>query len=144
MSDEYAQYQGKKVILVRNEKGKTEAEEIEGTVEATNPMGVLIKPKGKSQLTLIEIDEIEQISFVETKPKELVAKVLKPVEFGQARNHLLERHGITLAQVNDLTEVEAFEIHAKLDHADANLGHVHEDKSETPLAAAVETEAASV
>jgi len=137
MAADYSQFQGKKVVIVRNEPGKAEAEEIEGTVEASNEMGVLIKPKGKSQLLLIEVAEIDHIDFVESKLKELTRKVLKPVEFGQARNHLLERHAYSLASVNKLTEKEAFEFHATIDHEGDDLGHTHEDKDATERAQAV-------
>lgn len=145
MTVDYSKYQGKKVLLVRNEAGKTDSEELEGSIEATNALGVVLKPKGKSQLILIEASEIERIDFMDEKPKDLVRKTLKLVEFSQARNHLLERHGYTMKQIGELTEKEAFEFHVTLNHVELDLGHDHSDKKETERGQAVKAaETASV
>lgn len=142
MSD-FSKYEGKKVKLVRNETGKDEATEIEGTVQSGNELGILIRPKGKTQFELIPAAEIESVDFVEDKAKELSRKTLKIVEFGAARAHLLERHAYTLSDVNKLTELEAYDLHNLLDHEAEDLGHVHGDKDATERAAAVTAEAVS-
>lgn len=127
MSD-FDKFVDKKVTFVRNEAGKTEAEECEGTVIAVNGGIVMFKPKGKTTPTLVPEGEIENMSLAEDKAKTLARKVLKPVELGQARNHLLERHGFTLKQVNDLTEQQAYDTHLQIDHVAADLGHEHGEK----------------
>lgn len=140
---ELSQYEGKKVVLVQNQGEGKDAIELEGTAEKANALGVLLKPKGKVKLELIELDTIEDIRLAPDTSANLKAKKLKVVKLGQARSHLLERHGYTLAQVNELTEDAAYELHAGLNHVELDLGHVHEDKAETPAAQAVaEAEAA--
>ena len=143
MATDYSKFEGKKVSLVRNEVGKETATEIEGKVESANALGVLIRPKGKTQFELIPAAEIEQISFVEDKPKDISVKTLKIIEFGQARAHLLERHSYTLTDVNKLTELEGYDLHNLIDHVADDLGHIHGDKDATARAAAVTAEAPS-
>jgi hypothetical protein len=138
MATDFKQYENKKVKLVRNEPGKTEAEEIEGTVLAAQPEMLMVKPKGKTQATLIPTGEIAEIDFASESAKAIARKTLKPVEYGQARSHLLERHGFKLARVNKLSEKEAFELHKEIDHEKEDLGHVHGDKNATERAEAVE------
>lgn len=131
------QYQGKKIVLVRNEPGKTDAVELEGTATIANEMGILLKPKGKTSLELIDLDQIESVEFVVEKDKPLSRKTLKVVEYGAAKNHLLERHGFTLARVNELSEKDALKLHNSIDHEADDLGHVHGDKNATARAEAV-------
>jgi hypothetical protein len=128
MGSNFEQFIDKKVTFVRNEAGKTEAEEVEGTVVAVNGGIVMLKPKGKTTPTLIPEGEIENMDFAADKAKSLTRKTLKVVEYGQARAHLLERHGAKLALVNKLSEKEAFEQHKEIDHENEDLGHVHGDK----------------
>lgn len=132
---DYKKFEGKRVRLVRNldkpnENGES-AVEMEGKVEVVNEQGILIKPKGKVQLDLLTNDEIEEIDFAPEKAKVLKARQLKPIEHGQARNHLLERHGWTLDKANAITEAEALELHGEIDHVAENLGHVHVSKEES-------------
>jgi len=124
------QYNEKKVIVTvnldePNDKGEL-AIEIEGTVVAANELGLLLKPKGRTAAELIEADKIEQVSYVPEKPKAIKGKSLKPVAHGDARVHLVERHGVTLSWANAATEESALEYHASLDHSD--LGHNHDPK----------------
>lgn len=125
-----SQFANKKVTVVHTVEGQDEAVETEGTVSVANEGGVLIKPKGKTQMVLIEAANIEDVRYIEEKPKEIKAKMLKPVEFGQARSHLLERHGFELEAVNKLSEKEAYETHEAIDHK--NLGHFHGVKEDKP------------
>lgn len=130
---EYDKFVGKKVVLIRNlatpnEKGET-AVELEGTVEAANELGVMFKPKGQVKPEIFENSEIEEVRYAPEKAKKIKAKKLKPVEYGQAKSHLLERHGLTLTKVNGFTEEQALEYHNAIDHVAADLGHVHEDKT---------------
>lgn len=139
MAEDYSKFNGKKVVVVQNlpkpnEQGQS-AIEVEGTVQAGNALGILIKPKGKSSFDMIEAADIEEVRLAEETQKPLKQKVLKPVEIGSARSHLLERHGWTLAQANALNEEQAFEQHNSIDHTE--LGHRHEDKSSTERAQAV-------
>lgn len=131
-----SQYEGKKIVVVKKSENG-DAAEIEGTAQLANQLGILIKPKGKTNLEMIETADIEEVRYVVEKPKALARKTLKPVEFGQARNHLLERHGLTLTQVNEMDEKAAFDVHNEVDHEGSDLGHVHGDKNKTERAEAV-------
>lgn len=133
---ELEQYTDKRILVtVNTEEG---ASEVEGVAQAANELGLLIKPKGKMGLDLIPIADIIEVKYVAEKQKPLVAKVLKPVGFGQARTHLLERHALLLEEVNGMSEQEAFDKHNEIDHVEADLGHVHGDKNKTERAEAVE------
>lgn len=131
------QYTGKKIIVIKKSEDGS-AVEVEGTAQVANEQGILIKPKGKTTLELVVAGDIEDVRYVADKPKALTAKVLKLVEFGGARNHLLERHGYTLEQVNGMDEQAAFDAHNEIDHEGDNLGHVHGDKNKTERVEAVE------
>lgn len=127
---DYSRFVDKKVTFVRNEAGKTEAEQCEGTLVAANGDLLMFKPKGKTQATLIPASEVENMDFAPETAKKISRKRLKVVEFGQARAHLLERHGVTLEWVNGASEKDAFDYHAGLDHVQADLGHYHGDKDD--------------
>lgn len=142
-----ADYTGKKVIVTvnlaePNEKGET-AIEVEGKVESGNALGLLIKPKGRTNFELIDADKIEDVRLAPEADKKITASVLKDVELGQAKKHLLDRHGLTLTEVNGLDEEQAFSYHASLDHKALDLGHVHGSKPSEERAAALEEKAAA-
>lgn len=124
------QFDGKKVVIVHNlaeanAKGEL-AEEVEGTALAANAMGVLLKPKGTTQATLIEAANIEEINFAPEKPKKLVIRWLKDVEYGNARQHLVSSHGYEVSKIESMEEGAALEFHMSLDHSD--LAHRHGEK----------------
>lgn len=129
-----SQYNGKKVTVVRkletpNEKGES-AVQVECVVQVGNANGLLVKPKGKVQFDLIKLDEIEDVYLTPEKSKPLVASKIKKVTIGQARRHLLERHGVTLEWANSVSEEDALAYHDSLDHVELKLGHVHVDKTD--------------
>lgn len=123
---ELEQYAGQKVVLVYTPSGENEATEVEGTAEAANQMGVLLKPKGRQNMELIEVAQIEDIRFAPEKAKDLKAQELQLVKYGSARKHVLDRHGVTLAEANAMSEEDALSTHAEIDHT--GLGHVHVEK----------------
>jgi hypothetical protein len=130
MAENYAALVGKKATLIYKEDGKTDATEVEGTVDTVNDDALLFKPKGKTQLLLIAADNVIEVRALEESVKKVTRKTLKLVKPGQARNHLAERHGLKLADVNSLTEEQAFEYHENLDHEKLDLGHVHKEKKD--------------
>lgn len=97
--------------------------ETTGTIKAATVAGVAFKEKGKSGLDLLTVDKIEEIDYAPIKQKSVTQKKVKPIEFGQARQHLIDRHGVELSWAKDADEKSAFEYHEGLDHT--NLGHVH-------------------
>lgn len=97
--------------------------EIEGKIEAASEAGLAFKEKGKSSLDLYEPQQIEEISAAPERPKPVTQKKVKPIELGQARQHLVDRHGVALSWAKEADEQAAFEYHEQLDHTD--LGHKH-------------------
>lgn len=132
-AEDLKQYEkGNRVVVVKNlnepnEAGES-AVEVEGTVEAVNQMGMLIKPKGRVNLDLIELAQIEEISFAAEKLTTIKQKTLQPITYGNARKHLASAHGIELTWLNANSEEAALKFHNDLDHT--NLGHKHEAKDE--------------
>jgi hypothetical protein len=129
-TQDLAKFDGKKVVIVHNlaeanAKGEL-AEEVEGTALAANGMGVLLKPKGTTQAVLIEAGNIEEINFAPEKPKKLVVRWLKDVEYGNARQHLASSHGYQVSKIEPMDEQAALEFHGTLDHSD--LAHRHGEK----------------
>lgn len=125
-----SKYEGQKVIVqvkldTPDESGATLIE-VEGKAEAANALGILIKPKGRTQVELIEASKIESVEIAPESEKKLAAKSLAIVDLGKARQHLLDRHGLTLDEANGLTEEAAFDYHNEVEHG--GLGHKHEDK----------------
>ena len=98
-------------------------EETEGKIKAASEAGVAFKPKGKSGVDLLMVAQIEEIAAAPSKPKSIAQKKIKPVPEGGMRQHLADKHGISLKWCRDSTEEAAVEFHNSLDHAD--LGHVH-------------------
>lgn len=140
---EIEQYAGKKVIvtLFSLPEGE-ESVELEGKAEAANALGILLKPKGKTNFELIELSNIASVSLAPEKDIVLKARTLKLVELGQAKAHLLERHAYTLSEVNGLGEEQASDLHHQIDHPVEDLGHVHGAKASGDSAASIEEKAA--
>lgn len=143
MAEDLKQYEGQKVIVVvaldkPNEKGE-KAVEVEGTAMAANDLGILLKPKGRTQAELIEAGKIEEVRFAPEKITELKTKSLKEVAYGDTRKHLADKHGEKLSELNKVNEADAFAAHKDLDHSD--LGHNHDPKDESERAQAIEAAA---
>lgn len=102
--------------------------EVTGTIKLATAAGIGFKQKGKSGVDLLTVDQIEEIDYAPVKEKSVVQKKLDIIEFGKARQHLVDRHGVELQWAKDNDEKTAFDWHAGLDHS--NLGHVHEAKKE--------------
>lgn len=115
----------KQVILVtKGEDGN--AHEFEGTVSGASPAGLAFKQKGKRDVSLVEPDDIEDIRLAPVKPKKMVQKKVDVIKEGNVRQHLVDRHGSTLEEGNELTEDQAVAMHDSTEHK--GLGHRHEAK----------------
>lgn len=110
------------VFHLKQEDGSLK--EVTGTIRAATTAGVPYKEKGKSNLELTTVDQIEEIDYAPAKAKAVTQKKLKPIEFGQARQHLVDRHGVEMTWAKEADEKAALEYHLTLDHS--NLGHLHE------------------
>lgn len=138
---DFSEYQGKKVI-VKHQDGE-QVVEVEGTVEQANALGLLVKPKGKTNLRLLEASDIVEVSYAPEKLKAITVKKLQPIQYGQARQHLADRHGYDLAALAEYPEHEAYEFHKTINHEDPKISHIHVEKSEsTEEAAPAEAETA--
>jgi hypothetical protein len=125
MSQNLEQFVNQKVTL-QKKAADGSLEEITGTVLAANEIGVLLKPKGKTQGSLIALADIEgDIVHANEKPKKLTQRTLKVIAYGGARQHLITSHGYALTEIQAMSESRAFDFHAGLDHTD--LGHTHSD-----------------
>jgi hypothetical protein len=125
-----AQYADQKVVMKvkldePNAEGATLVE-VEGLALAANELGVLLKPKGRTKAELVEADKIESIEFAPEKARAIKPISLKVVAYGDARKHLGDRHGTSVAWLNDATEASALDYHQGLDHGD--LSHNHDPK----------------
>lgn len=109
------------IFHVKQEDGSLR--EIQGTIMAATVAGVAYKEKSKGMDLISSPSLIEEIDFAPTKPKAVSQKKLKPIEFGNVRQHLVDRHGVELSWAKDADEKAAYEYHEELDHS--NLGHVH-------------------
>lgn len=98
-------------------------QEVTGTIKAASVAGVPFKVKGKSGLEFSTVDKFHEIDYAPVKAKAVTQKKLNPIEFGQARQHLVDRHGVELSWAKEADEKSAFEYHENLDHS--NLGHTH-------------------
>jgi hypothetical protein len=119
------EYTGKKVVVTVKAEDDG-SEELEGKVEAASAIGLLLKPKGRTDLRLLEADDILDVETGTEPVRKLTVKYIKEVDEGQYRRHLVDRHGMTLSYINTLTEDQAKEIHESTDHSD--LGHQHGER----------------
>ena len=114
------------IIHLIQDDGTTK--EITATIKAATVAGVPFKEKGKAGLEFATVEKFYEIAPAPVKAKTIAQKALNPIELGQARAHLVDRHGVQLSWAKDADEQSAFDYHASLDHAD--LGHRHYTESE--------------
>jgi hypothetical protein len=115
-------------------------ETIEGTVAGASEHGIAFKRKGRRDLELITVDQVESIEKAPTKPTKISQRKTLPVALERVRSHLANDHGIGLAWLNQASNEDALAFHATIDHAD--LAHNHE-KVEGEAAPAAEAPAAA-
>lgn len=124
---DFSAFVGKKVILQHNTTvdDKPETVEIPGELLAWNSEACCIKPKGLTQVKIINSPEIEDIRLADSESPKIKVRTLRPIELGGARTHLLDRHGMTLTSINEISEEDAFSFHETINHQGEDLGHVH-------------------
>lgn len=121
------EYAGKKVILHLQQDDGTLAE-LEGKVEDASEVGIAFKEKGKRDISLILPHQVEEISLAPNATKKVVQKKLKLVTITTVRQHLADRHGRLVSELNGMTDEQAWAEHEAIDHSD--LGHRHEAKTD--------------
>lgn len=126
---DFTEFTGKRVILsIPDDEGTLTEQEV--TIQSVNPTVLLVKPKGQIQFEMIDVDKVQDIQLAPTATKKVKAKRINPISLGTARQHLLDRHGAKVAEMNELTEDQAFAAHEAIDHKADDLGHYHEIKAE--------------
>jgi hypothetical protein len=118
------QFSDKKVTVTFRADGSGEPTTKEGLVQAASAAGILFKEKGKADIHIIEPGWIDSIDMAPEKEPKVTTKKLQPVPEGRVRQHLADRHGYLVDDLNKMTEAQATELHDGIDHN--GLGHIHE------------------
>ena len=106
--------------------------EHEGRIDAGSAIGIVLRPKGSRGSLLIEAKDIESIT-VEAKGKPRLRRKVLPTPLpGRNREHLIERHGYAVSEIEAMDEASAKAFHDSLDHSD--LGHSHREPTEAEKA----------
>lgn len=110
-------------------EGQPTLVEIDGQLKAVHERGIMIRPKGRIQPEMATMDDLEEIQLYDEKPKPIQQKRMAHVMFGSIRQHLADRHGWALEELNgaDFTEARAYDVHEgeHLPTADP-ISHFHE------------------
>lgn len=132
----YEELTDKKVIVKYNvPDGDTKVlTELEGTLMAVAPgIGVMVRPKGKQQGELINLEDLAEENPIEVAAasvRDLKPQALKPVGVDDARKHLVERHGYKISDINQMSPTDAYTFHEQLDHNDLGHNHTRGEKDE--------------
>lgn len=121
----------KRVALTVQDTDGSE-KEIEGTIEAASAAGVVIRQKGARRS---EVYAAAQILSAEVLlvGKKIKRRQLQPIEVEEAKQHLADRHGYSLPDVEPFTDEQALDFHGTINHE--NLAHYH--RKPTPVEAAI-------
>lgn len=131
MEQDITQYKDKKVILVRKLDGPNEAghlnEEIEGVVLEANPQAGMIffRQRGKTMGTMVKMGEVEDIRLAPAVIKPVKVKPLKDMTLDTVRQHLADRHGLSVELLNTTHEEQAMKMHDELHASNKDLAHNH-------------------
>lgn len=107
---------------------------VEGTVLAASDIGIVFKPKGASKGSIVPAAKLGDIEEVVAGPKKLRGRTIPQVHDGKYREHLIERHGYKITEIQAMSEDEAKAFHQSIDHSD--LGHKHRELTPAELAIA--------
>lgn len=133
-----SELQGKRVTLVAKLAGQDEPGEISGRIEAVNELAILFRPKGGSQIIMIDSGEIISCTEITPESKKSSTPSLRQkrqdplTDTLKAKRHLLDSHGYLISWAKSVDDEDALKQHDSIDHGD--LGHYHAEravKSET-------------
>jgi hypothetical protein len=125
-----AQFAGKNVTIKLS--GQYADQSGEGRCEAAGPFGVAFKPKGKGAI-IVEAANVEAIE-ASAVVKKITRKSLLPATADNVRQHLVDRHGYKVSDIEAYSPEQALEFHATLEHGE--LGHDHNKTPDNEPAAA--------
>lgn len=126
-----ADYAGKNVnIKLSGEYAELSGE---GKVEAASTMGVAFKPKGKGTVIVLpsDVEAIEASAVV----KKITRKSMLPATLDNVRQHLVDRHGYKVSDIEQYTPEQALEFHNSLEHGELGHDHKKAEASAEPAAA---------
>lgn len=95
--------------------------DVEGEVVTASQSGLVLLSKSEGTM-IIGIDEIDELHKT-VSPGKIVRRKIRHIPETQARQHLLDRHGVPWDLVRGMTPRNAFRMHEGIDHS--NLGHKH-------------------
>lgn len=117
----------RRVVAVVNTESK--AVEIDGDLKAVHERGVLIRPRGRVSFEMIDIGNIESLELFDDIAKPITVKRMAHILYGATRQHLADRHGFALDELNskEFTEARAYDVH-EAEHAPGSdeMSHYHE------------------
>jgi len=99
--------------------------ELEGKVLSADASGLVILVKNKP--IIVEARDILDIHR-SSLPSKIVRRKMRYIPPWQARQHLLDRHGLQWDLIKMLAVKSAGALHDKIDHT--NLGHQHRESEE--------------
>lgn len=103
--------------------------EWEGTVLAASPVAILLKPRGAMLAEMIEATDILEIEILRNPNMKLTVRKLRILKPHEVRQHLIDRHGMSVESVDSMDDLAAYMLHGAIDHS--GLGHSHEDKKKS-------------
>lgn len=115
------------VVIAKQDK---EMVEFDGELRAVHVRGIMIRPRGRVSPVMIPPSDLESLVLYESVPKPIDPKAVSPILFGQFRQHLADRHGFALEDLNakGYTENQAYDDHQKEHAPDApKMSHFHRE-----------------
>ena len=122
---DYKSYENQRVNIRRH----NDTAPVQGVLELVVPesRGIIFRPKGKAAVELVQFKEVVSIELAPVEDRQLRQSRLNPVIVSTVKRHILDRHGLKLAEVNALSPEQAFTWHETMcDHLE--LGHYHAPK----------------
>lgn len=124
---DFASYKGKMVELTYRVTGSEEPVTVMGRITAGNHLGLMFKPKSQRTEDLINAEDILDVEEVVSPRLRLVTqKKLRTPSEANVKRHLADYHGMSLTELNGMSEAEAMRRHGEINHAD--LGHEHSEE----------------
>lgn len=126
MAATITEYVGKRVEVTFAEGVQEDSDnaKITGKVENANAVGFVFKPAGSSKSRLYQTSDVAEIRMAPEAEPVLRSRRLDPIALKNVKRHLVDRHGYTLTDINDMSPEAALDFHEGLGHDD--LGHYHD------------------
>lgn len=125
---ELAELVGKNILVQEEDDAQPEGyREVAGRcAAATAKDGIVLRLRGRTHI--IPMEKVIDI-IPEGKSRKIVILQVGPVQEGGMRQHLLDRHGFSMARIEAMTEEAALLEHARIDHE--GYAHRHTPRQRT-------------